>query len=80
MNAAERAGTPGLYPGDIDVADARAAVTFHNRCHPQILVDLEVDAPILPCLETKLAEAGIGLRDFWAFFGVKPLRACHTPS
>ena len=23
---------------------------------------------------------GIGLSDLWVFFGVKPLRACHTPS
>jgi hypothetical protein len=27
-----------------------------------------------------LSEAGIELRNFWVFFGVKPLRACHTPS
>jgi hypothetical protein len=34
-----------VFPGNVDVLDARCAVTFFDRCHPQILIDLEVDAP-----------------------------------
>ena len=55
-------------------------ITFYDSRHPQIVAYLEVDVPVLPRLGTLMAEAGVALSDYWVFFGVKPLRTCHTPS
>ena len=61
-------------------SEARAVITFYDSRHPQIVAYLEVDVPVLPRLGTLMAEAGVALSDYWVFFGVKPLRTCHTPS
>jgi hypothetical protein len=72
MYADERVKPLGQYPGEVEVSDTRVAATFFNRCHPQILVDLEVEAPILRHLEVLLAETGVCIGDFWIFYGAYP--------
>jgi hypothetical protein len=38
-----------------------------------------VDAPILPCLGTLLAEAGVVLSDFWVFSGCQTTMCLSPP-